>query len=87
MVSIQTNHGREFNQDKFIDYCDKHDISYNVSATRTPQQTRAVERKNRTLEDMARKLINRNDLPKSLWVEVVNTVNLLHFTDASSEQS
>jgi len=48
--------------------------SHNFSAPRTPQQNEVVERKNRTLEDMAKTLICESDLPKSLWVDAINTV-------------
>ena len=37
MVGIKTDCGREFDQNKFIEYCDKNGIPYNFSATRTPQ--------------------------------------------------
>jgi len=45
VVAIKTNHGREFNQGKFIDYCDKNDISHNLLVLKTLQQNRVVERK------------------------------------------
>ena len=34
----------------------------------------AVEKKNRTLQKMARTMLNKNDLLKYFWVDVVNTV-------------
>ena len=75
MVTIRTDHGREFDHDKFVDYCNKNDISHNFLAPRAPQQNGVVERRNRTLEDITRTLICENDLPKSLWVEPINAVN------------
>ena len=47
VVTIRIDHGRKFNQDKFIDYCDKSGISHNFSALRTSQQNEVVERENR----------------------------------------
>ena len=43
------------------------------SAPRTPQQNGVVERNNRTLQEMARTILNENNLPKYFWAEVVNT--------------
>ena len=42
-------------------------------APRTPQQNGVVERKNRVLQEMARSMLNENDLPKYFWAEAVNT--------------
>jgi len=46
----------------------KHELSY----PRTPQQN-VVERKNRTLQEMVRTMINEYGLPQYLWAEAVNT--------------
>jgi hypothetical protein len=48
-VSIQSDHGREFENLLFEKYCEKHGIEHNLSAPRTPQQNGVVERKNRVL--------------------------------------
>nr|CAN77969.1 hypothetical protein VITISV_027333 [Vitis vinifera] len=50
-----------------------HDINHNFPAPRTPQQNGVVERKNRTLQEMARTMLNENNLPKYFWAEAVNT--------------
>lgn len=50
IVSICTDHGREFdNEVQFGAFCDKHGVTHNFSAPRTPQSNGVVERKNRTL--------------------------------------
>ena len=36
-------------------------------------QNGVVERKNRTLQEMARTMLNENNLPKYFWAEAVNT--------------
>ena len=66
VVAIRTDHGREFDQDKFIEYYDKNEISHNFLAPRTSQQNGVVEINNRTVEDMDKTLIYENDLRKSL---------------------
>jgi len=50
-------------------------IPHNFSTPRTLQQIGVAKQKNRSLEDMARTLISKNNLPKSLWVEAINTTN------------
>ncbi|KAH9802698.1 hypothetical protein KPL71_001497 [Citrus sinensis] len=40
---------------------------------RTPQQNGVVERKNRSIQEMARTMLNENSLPKYFWAEAVNT--------------
>ena len=42
----------------------KHGYGHNFFAFRTPQQNRVVERKNRTLKEMARTMLCENNLPK-----------------------
>jgi transposase InsO family protein len=71
--NIRTDHGRELENSLFEKYCDDHGIDHNFSAPHTPQQNGVVERKNRTLEEMARTMLCENSLPKYFWAEAVNT--------------
>jgi len=75
IASIRSDHGREFDQKEFIEFCNDFGISYNFSAPKTPQQNGVVERKNRTLEDMARTMLCESSLPTSFWTDSVNTAN------------
>ena len=77
IVSIRSDHGREFDQLKFDLFCAKYGVAHNFSTPRTPQQNGVVERKNRTLEDMSRTMLLENNLPKSFWAEAVNTANYI----------
>ena len=47
--------------------------SHNFFAPRTPQQNGIIERKNRTLKEMARPMLCENNLPKYFWGEAINT--------------
>ncbi|GKD14651.1 retrovirus-related pol polyprotein from transposon TNT 1-94 [Tanacetum coccineum] len=59
IVSIRTNHGREFdNEVQFREFCNANGITHNFSALRTPQSNGVVERKNRTLQEMSRTMLN-----------------------------
>ncbi|WKA13308.1 hypothetical protein VitviT2T_030622 [Vitis vinifera] len=73
ITCIRSDHRREFENIDFEDYCNEHGINHNFSALRTLQQNRVVERKNRTLQEMARTMLNENNLPKYFWAEAVNT--------------
>ena len=73
IVFIQSDHGEEFQNEKFAHFCEKHGINHNFSALRTPQQNGVVERKNRSLEELARTMFNENSLPKYSWADAVNT--------------
>ena len=42
----------------------KNGINHNFSAPRTTQQNSVVERKNRSLEELARTMLNENNMPK-----------------------
>ena len=64
ICSIRSDYGREFDNDDFILFCNKHGVDYNFSTPRTPQQNGVVERKNRTLEEMASTMLCENDLPR-----------------------
>ncbi|GJS64529.1 zf-CCHC domain-containing protein [Tanacetum coccineum] len=64
IIAIRTDHGREFdNEVQFGAYCDAQGITLNYSAPRTPQSNGVVERKNRTLQDMSRTMLNEQSIP------------------------
>ena len=48
-------------------------LTTTFSAPRTPKQNGVVERINRNLQEMARTVLNKNNLPKYFWAETVNT--------------
>ncbi|GJU62466.1 retrovirus-related pol polyprotein from transposon TNT 1-94 [Tanacetum coccineum] len=54
-------------------FCDANGITYNFSALRTPQSNRVVERKNRTLQEMSRTLLNEQSIPQKFWCNSIDT--------------
>ena len=46
---------------------------HTFSAPRTPQQNGVVERKKRSLEELARTMLNESKLPKYFWADAVYT--------------
>jgi len=73
IVSLWSDHGKEFQNEKFEHFFEKHGIKHNFSASQTPQQNEVVERKNRSLEELARNMLNETSLPKYFWADVINT--------------
>jgi len=72
-VSIQSDHGGEFQNEKFEHFCEKCGIKHNFSAPRSPQQNGIVERNNRSLEEPLKTMLNETSLPTYFWANAVNT--------------
>ncbi|GKE60087.1 retrovirus-related pol polyprotein from transposon TNT 1-94, partial [Tanacetum coccineum] len=74
IVSIRTDHGREFdNEVQFGEFCNANGITHNFSDPHTPQSNGVVERKNRTLQEMSRTMLNEQSLPQKFWCNTVDT--------------
>nr|GEV22285.1 retrovirus-related Pol polyprotein from transposon TNT 1-94 [Tanacetum cinerariifolium] len=68
------DHGREFdNEVQFGAFCDANGITHNFSAPRTPQSNGVVERKNQTLQEMTRIMLNQQSIPQKNWCNAVDT--------------
>ena len=57
VVRIKGGHRREFENSHFDNFYNKHGIRHEFSAPKTPQHNGVVERKNRTLQEMARVML------------------------------
>lgn len=64
-ISIRSYHGSEFENSKFLNFYTINGVDHNFSAPRNPRQNGVVERKNRTLEDIARTMLISSNLPQS----------------------
>ena len=73
ITSIRSDHGGEFQNSFFEEFCKEHEISHNFSAPRTPQQNGVVERKNRSLVELARTMLSDSNIPKYFWADAVST--------------
>jgi len=60
IVSVRSNHEGQFEKAFFKNYFGANDISHNFSCPRTPQQSGFMEKKNRSLQEMARKVISES---------------------------
>nr|XP_033513971.1 uncharacterized protein LOC117278600 [Nicotiana tomentosiformis] len=73
VACIRSDHGTEIDNAKLDEFCVENGITHNFSTPRTPQQNVVVERKNMTLEDMARTILIDSGIAKTFWAEAVNT--------------
>jgi transposase InsO family protein len=70
---VRSDNGSEFRNTRIDELCDKLGIKHQFLAKYTPQSNGLVERKNRTLIDMARSMLNEYNVSHSLWAEAINT--------------
>jgi transposase InsO family protein len=70
---VRSDNGSEFKNTRIDEFCDEHGIQHQFSAKYTPQSNGIVERKNRTLIDMARSMLSEYNVSHSFWAEAINT--------------
>jgi transposase InsO family protein len=70
---ISSDNGSEFKNLQVEEYLEEEGIKHEFSAPYTPQKNGVVERKNRTLINMARTMLEEYKTPERFWSEVVNT--------------
>ncbi|GKB31153.1 retrovirus-related pol polyprotein from transposon TNT 1-94 [Tanacetum coccineum] len=68
---INTENGTEFRNHKLESFCDKKVISQYFSSPYTPKQNGIAERKNRTLIEATRIMMNGSVLSNHFWTEAV----------------
>ncbi|GJS60708.1 retrovirus-related pol polyprotein from transposon TNT 1-94 [Tanacetum coccineum] len=68
---IRIDNDTEFKNSELESFCDEKGISKNFSSSYTPEQNGVVERKNRTLIEAARTMLNGSVLSKNFWTKVV----------------
>jgi hypothetical protein len=70
---VRSDNGTEFKNTNIEEYRDEEGIGHELSVPYTPQQNGIVERKNRTLIEAARTMLNEYKTSDSFWVESINT--------------
>ncbi|MCO5602854.1 hypothetical protein L7F22_056993 [Adiantum nelumboides] len=71
--SIRSDRGGEFLSENFARWCKSEGIRRQLTTPYTPSQNGVVERKNRTIMEMARAMLAHASLPRSYWAEACNT--------------
>jgi transposase InsO family protein len=70
---IRSDNGTEFKNSQIEGFLEEEGIKHEFSSPYTPQQNGVVERKNRTLLDMARIMLDEYKTPDRFWAEAINT--------------
>jgi transposase InsO family protein len=70
---IRSDNGTEFKNSQIEGFLKEEDIKHEFSSPYTPQQNGVVERKNRTLLDMPRTMLDEYKTPDLFWAEAINT--------------
>lgn len=77
--TLRTDRGGEFCSNEFRKFCEGAGIERHYTTPYTPQQNGVVERRNRTVVEMARSSLKEMNLPAELWAEAVrNAVYVLN---------
>jgi transposase InsO family protein len=74
LKAIRSDNRTKFRNASFNQFCLEHGIDQLFSAPRVPQQKGVMERKNRTLVEMARTMIDEHMTPRRFWVNALNNV-------------
>jgi hypothetical protein len=70
---IRSDNGTKFKNSQIEGFLEDEGIKHEFSSPYTPQQNGVVERKNRTLLDMARTMLDEYKTPCRFWAEAINT--------------
>jgi transposase InsO family protein len=70
---IRSDNGTEFKNSQIEGFLEDEGIKHEFSSPYTPQQYGVVERKNRTLLDMARTMLDEYKTSDRFWAEAINT--------------
>jgi hypothetical protein len=73
LKAVRSDRGGEFMSSDFKEFCDKHGITREYTILGTPQQNGVVERKNRTVQQMARSMMNEKNIGQNYQVEAIHT--------------
>jgi transposase InsO family protein len=71
--NIRSDNGTGFKNSQIEGFLEDEGIKHEFSSPYTPQQNGVVERKNRTLLDMVRTMLDEYKTPDRFWAEAINT--------------
>ncbi|KAI5355034.1 hypothetical protein L3X38_007929 [Prunus dulcis] len=70
---LRSDRGGEFLSNDFNKFCDEFGIQRQLTIAYSPQQNGVVERKNRTVVEMAKSILHEKGMTYDFWAEAVNT--------------
>jgi transposase InsO family protein len=73
LKAIHSDNGTEFRNAPFDQFCLEHGVDQQFSTPCVPQKNGVVERKNRTLVEMARMMLDEHKTPRCFWADAIST--------------
>jgi transposase InsO family protein len=73
LKAIRSYNGTEFRNVSFDQFCLEHGVDQQFSAPCVPQQNGVMERKNRTLVEMTRTMLDEHRTPRCFWADAIIT--------------
>ncbi|CAL2234204.1 unnamed protein product [Prunus armeniaca] len=70
---LRSDRGGEYTSTEFLQFCDEIRLERQLTVAYSPQQNGVAERKNRTIVEMSKAMMNEKKLPYMFWGEAVNT--------------
>jgi transposase InsO family protein len=71
--NVRSDNGSELRNTNIEEFLDEEGIKHEFSSPYTPQQNSIVQRKNRTLIEAARTMLDEYKTPDIFWAEAINT--------------
>jgi transposase InsO family protein len=71
---LRSDQGGEYTSGAFKNYCKNNGIQQQFTVPHTPQQNGVAERKNKTLVESARSMLQGKNISNGFWVEAINIV-------------
>jgi transposase InsO family protein len=68
---IHSDNGTEFKNTSFDQFCLEHGVDWQFLAPCVPQQNGVMERKNHTLVEMARMMLDEHSTPRRFWADLL----------------
>jgi transposase InsO family protein len=72
LIAIHSDNGTEFRNVSFDEFCFEHGIDQQFSAPRVSQHNGVMERKNRTLVELARTMLDEHRTPRRFWADAIS---------------
>ena len=73
LKAVIFDRGGELCSKDFKEFCDEQGIKREYTILGTPQQNGVVERHNRSVQQMARSMMNERNISQTFWVEAIHT--------------
>lgn len=77
IAKLRCDNGGEYISKDFKSFCKEKGIVLDYTVIYTPQQNGKAERKNRSLVERSRAIIDESGVPKTFWGEAIRTVNYI----------